>query len=89
MFCPHCGHINTLPGKPLTGDDFMAAKASRRGADMPRPGEIYRQHDPVVDQWHEYEVKVPTGTLDLLRLDPARGEGLIEISSRPRDGNQG
>ena len=56
MFCPHCGHTNTLPGKPLTGDDFMAAKASRRGADMPRPGEIYRQHDPAVDQWHEYEV---------------------------------
>ncbi|MEM9947989.1 MAG: hypothetical protein AAF810_18275 [Cyanobacteria bacterium P01_D01_bin.36] len=54
MWCPWCGHENTLPDKPMTGDDFINGQTALN----PAPGQIYRhyKHNPAAEKWHEYEV---------------------------------
>ncbi|MEO0434544.1 MAG: hypothetical protein AAF151_22905 [Cyanobacteria bacterium J06656_5] len=54
LWCPWCGYENTLPEKPLTGDDFIDDQSVL----SPVPDQIYRhyKHNPAAGKWHEYEV---------------------------------
>ncbi|MDF1852489.1 MAG: sulfatase [Verrucomicrobiales bacterium] len=72
-----------IAGGPFTLQIRMKSDANGQGAvyynrppSADRMPQFPIQHD---GEWHEYEIPIPSPSLNLLRIDPARGTGTILI----------